>query len=356
MANVVHILFSGLGGTTEYVKNLIKGDKQRINNYHIVFFGKEQINSDIVKEFESELNITPRFILKNGRVGFNSLRNLKAELKFKENAKIVLHVNSLILPLFLMRKAKDVVFVEHQANHLKSKKEKLWSKMAQKHCFKVVSFTQKYFDDLKSLVGEKTFKTSKNVIVPTGIDLERYRVASRKSNPTNQVKFGIISRINGFRDHTTLLEAFELIESEGDVSLYIAGEGDLKDQLMIKYQENKNIHWKGYLNQDDIVVFLNSLDCYVIASHGESNSIALMQAQATGLPIIATKVNGISDVLNEEDCIFVQPTKREEYRRALISMLQKDVRENYSKKSVEFADLNLDHIKMFNGYQKILNQ
>lgn len=345
---ILHILYSGLGGTTDYVINLIKGDKNFEYEHHIIFYGIETIPENQLI-LAKELSASVQFVLKKKGYDYQAFKTVFSLITSISPHTITLHVNSLILTCAKYKKAK-LVFIEHQSNELKTKKEWLWSLIAQLKADHIVSFTEDYLKILKNRLNIG-FSKNKNLIINTGIELSLY--SSQKTIEDSTIKVGIISRINNYRDHKTLLKAFiELNITNSE--LYIAGDGPLKNQLQSKYNK-RNIHWLGIVGSNDIITLLSKLDIYVIASFGESTSIALMQAQASGLPIIASNVKGINNVLNHDNCIFVTPKNIQSYKKALqILTTNKAHRDILSEKSSQFANDNLSHFRMFEEYKRIL--
>jgi len=347
---IVHILYSGLGGTTDYVFNLIKGDKYSIFEHHIIFYGIEEVPKKqliLAERIAHSVNV----ILKRKGYDQNSFQSVSNYLYNLKPNIITLHVNSLIHTCSKHNDSK-LIFVEHQANHLKTKREWLWSLIAQQKADYIVSFTDEYLNELKKKL-KLLFNKRKNKLISTGVELNKYSNKANKKN--NSINIGIISRINNFRDHKTLLHAFKELDLT-NTALYIAGDGPLKKELSQLYK-SQNIHWLGTVGSNEIITLLSNLDIYVIASFGESTSIALMQAQASKLPIIASNVKGINNVLTAKNCIFVEPLNVESYKKALLELINdENKRENLAIYSLEYAKQNLSHNKMFNEYQKIMTE
>ena len=346
---IIHILYSGLGGTTEYVFNLIKADVSQEYENVILFYGIESPPSQQLLLAEK---LVSKVIFIHKKQGYDrkSFKQVSELLKKEKPNIIALHINSLILTCAKYKDAK-LIFVEHQANHLKTRKEWLWTFIAQYISSYIVSFTDLYQKELKKRLSF-FYSTTKNIIINTGIDLALYNNLNTKTS--EKIKVGIISRINGFRDHETLLKAFSLLQYE-HVELYIAGNGSLKNGLETKFF--KRVNWVGFLDQDGICELLKKLDIYVIASFGESTSIALMQAQASRLPIIATNVKGINNVLTDENCVFVEPKSITDYKNALELLIKDEVKRNQlATKSLEYANNNLSHFRMFDAYKKLIEE
>jgi hypothetical protein len=143
---IAHILYSGLGGTTDYVFNLIKGDKELLFEHHILFYGIEKVPMHQLN-LANEIANSVAYVSKNKGYDKKAFHQVFSFLnKLKPNT-ITLHVNSLILTCYKYKPAK-LIFVEHQANHLKTKKEWLWSIIAQRKSNYVISLTTEYQNQL----------------------------------------------------------------------------------------------------------------------------------------------------------------------------------------------------------------
>jgi glycosyltransferase involved in cell wall biosynthesis len=138
----------------------------------------------------------------------------------------------------------------------------------------------------------------KLAVVQNGIDLERFlRVPSRE--PREEVVFGTVGRLVPVKDHHNLLRAFaELLPRNRHCRLKFLGSGPLKDELESAASGLGIAHaveFRGF--SSDVPGFLNELDVFVLPSRSEGLPLTLIEAMASGLPAIATKVGGIPSVL-----------------------------------------------------------
>ncbi|MEO9532814.1 MAG: glycosyltransferase family 4 protein [Crocinitomicaceae bacterium] len=347
--DIAHVLYSGLGGTTDYVFNLIEGDKEKKYRHHIFFFGIEDVNEETL---EKATSIADNVHITKKRKGLDrqALRRVTLAITASKPVAVTCHVNSLILPLSTLAKNFcKLIFVEHQANHLKSRKEKIWSIFAQRKADCVVSLTPEYQKRLEALVG-RFYKAKKNVLIRSGIALNRYY----NVKPENEhIRIGMVSRINEFRDHNTLLQAFSKLAHK-NISLHIAGDGPLKEKLEAKFKR-ENIHWHGVLNQEHIAAFLAGIDIYVHASKGETSSMAIMQAMASKLPIIASDVAGIRNVFNDNNGILVEVQNAKELQKALDKLIDDaDERNRLAIEALSYAQRNCNNERMFNQFDELL--
>ena len=94
----------------------------------------------------------------------------------------------------------------------------------------------------------------------------------------------------------------------------IAGDGDFKEEL-VEYTEQlgltNDVEFTGMIPEKALVNFLQSLDIYVHASLGETMSTAIMQAMACKLPIVASDVNRINNMITNNITGILVPSQRE---------------------------------------------
>ncbi len=105
-----------------------------------------------------------------------------------------------------------------------------------------------------------------------------------------------------------LLEAWNhllRIKSHEDIRLLIIGTGDDADRFsqLISAKQLKGIHWINQWVHDRNLIrrYLSSADVYVFPSRGDACPNAVIEAMACGLPVVASEVNGIPDLLDGEE-------------------------------------------------------
>ena len=163
----------------------------------------------------------------------------------------------------------------------------------------------------------------------------------------------MVSRVNSLRDHRTLCKAF-LKVNQPKSELHLAGDGPLLQELKSEFSDSRII-WHGLLDHQEIVALLGSLDIYFHASLGETSSISMMEARASGLPLIASNVEGIANVVDAKNGILVDPKNIDSYSdklRLLINDPKK--RKELGEASLAYALNHLDNKKMFNTFKEII--
>ena len=100
-----------------------------------------------------------------------------------------------------------------------------------------------------------------------------------------------------------LIDAAAIVRKHrSDVHFYIAGEGPLQDSLTRQIQTHGLENVFSLLgNRADIPALLNAADLFVLYSETEGMPVSLMEAMSAGLPVIASDLEGIAEVVNGAD-------------------------------------------------------
>lgn len=114
----------------------------------------------------------------------------------------------------------------------------------------------------------------------------------------DHVVVGTVGRMHGVKDQLTLVKAFIWIcehnpELKHKLRLLIAGDGPLKVQAINLLEENQLInHFWLPGERNDVAEIMRRLDMFILPSLAEGISNTILEAMATGLPVIATDVGG----------------------------------------------------------------
>jgi len=157
-----------------------------------------------------------------------------------------------------------------------------------------------------------TPKAAPVTVVPYGVDMTRFK--PREKSRSDHVVIGTVSRLSSEKGVRYLVEAFGQLRERygGDVSLRIAGEGPERARLESTIQRlnlETSIELRGWLEHADIPNFLSELDVFVMPSTWEGFGVAAAEASAAGLPVVATNVYGIPDVVREGETGLLVPPK-----------------------------------------------
>jgi len=139
--------------------------------------------------------------------------------------------------------------------------------------------------------------------IHNGVDVRNFhpindnsQIKSSLGIPNGSFVIGTVGRLDPIKDHPALFQAFERLKGNGrNVRLLIAGDGAERKKLE-KIAPN-DVIFLG--NRGDIPEILRSFDLFVISSRNEGISNTILEAMATGLPVVATAVGGNPELVND---------------------------------------------------------
>ena len=160
--------------------------------------------------------------------------------------------------------------------------------------------------------------TDKEVqLIPFGVDLNKF--FPRKANSTDIIKIGTIRTLSEKYGVEYLIRAFALIcEKHQNIQLEIVGDGPLRtylENLVVELGIEKKVVFHGYVNQnllfEQYIKILGSLDIFAILSilDSETFGVAAVEASACGIPVVATSVGGLPEVIESEKTGIIVPPK-----------------------------------------------
>ncbi|NOR68271.1 MAG: TIGR03088 family PEP-CTERM/XrtA system glycosyltransferase [Methylomarinum sp.] len=177
----------------------------------------------------------------------------------------------------------------------------------------------------------------------------------------DNIYIGTVGRMHGVKDQITLVTTFiSLIESNsalaGKVYLLLIGDGPLREQaieLLKKYQLIQYAWLPG--ERTDIAEIMRTLDIFVLPSQAEGISNTILEAMATGLPVVATNVGGTSELVeNGETGLLVPHSNPEAMTKALYQLLtDKDKRQQLGLNGYKRVLDNFSILAMVNQYTDV---
>jgi len=350
-----------LGGHGNVFFSLITADENHEFEYEVLFNGIEEVRTEYIKKC-NVLGIPWNFIKKEPGLDFHYFNKFYKTIKNSTAEIIFLHSSVYILPAVIAnvssRKKKKIIVTETEAYNLKSNKEWLWLSTAFLMADKIVFLSEAY-----KIAVEKKFRwlynTKKVVVIPNGINVNKFHAGFQ---PSNTLTIGMQSRLAPNKDHITLLRSFSILIKQGyKIKLKIAGDGTCKTELILLSQKLNiatDVEFLGVLEEDDLVKFLQQLNLYIHASFGETMSTAIMQAMACGLPIIASDVPGINNmIINGETGILVPVQKEELLADAIKHLLNNTkVADELGERASEYANSKYSHYTMYKKYKEIFTR
>ena len=166
------------------------------------------------------------------------------------------------------------------------------------------------------MVERARLRAERILVIPNGVDVSRFSLARgefrrREGIPAGCTLITTIGRLDTQKGFPYLLEAArEVALRHPDVCFLVVGEGprrrdlvSLRDRLGLK----ERVRFLGF--RTDVPQILADSDLFVLPSLWEGFPIALLEAMAAGLPVVATDVPGVAEVVTDGETGLVVPRK-----------------------------------------------
>lgn len=179
------------------------------------------------------------------------------------------------------------------------------------------------------LFGEEACANQEVTLIRNAIDVDKYLFSMenrqklrREFDWEGKFVIGHVGRFDTAKNHEGMIPIFkEIVKRRPDAVLCLIGDGVLKEQIRARVKENgmeKNVFFAGV--RDNVEEFLSAMDVFFFPSLTEGVPFTMVEAQANGLPCVA------SDVITDEVFLSEDGTKRvsleaakEDWAKAILS-------------------------------------
>lgn len=200
-------------------------------------------------------------------------------------------------------------------------------RLAWKSVSQVLSVSSRLADRLAREVG---FPRDRIRTIRNGVDGRRFEAISRAAareaigvKPTDLL-IGTVGRLVAVKDHETLLEALAVLARKVNrLQAVVVGDGPLLDLLARRRSELGLDGVVRFLrHRDDVEKVLGALDIFVLSSVSEGLPNTILEAMAAGLPVVATDVGGVGEmVVHGETGLLVPPGSPGRLSDALLGLV-----------------------------------
>jgi glycosyltransferase involved in cell wall biosynthesis len=213
-------------------------------------------------------------------------------------------------------------------------------------------------------------KQKKVRVVPNGVDVEKFKpiqdpaAVKRQFGLDNEPCVLFVGSLIARKGLYFLVEAAKkIVKENAKTKFLIVGNGPLKNQLSDSIESanlSGNFKFFGNLKEDVLSAVYNCADVFVLPSIQEGQGIVLLEAQASGKPVVAFEVGGINEaVRNGETGLLVELGSSDKLADALLELLSdKALREKMGVNGREFISENFTWDicaqRMLNVYREAL--
>jgi glycosyltransferase involved in cell wall biosynthesis len=185
---------------------------------------------------------------------------------------------------------------------------------------------------IRRMVVEAGVPPERVVAIPAGVNLEAFPFGARAPDTARalglgQPVIGSVAMFRGSKGHPQLLQAFAMVrEKRPGASLLLVGDGIRRawvEQLAREAHLGEAVVFTGF--RPDVPALLGTMDCFAQAStRTEGVPQALLQAFAAGVPVVASRIGGIPEVVIDGETGLLVPSESPEALAAGIERVLDD--------------------------------
>lgn len=169
-------------------------------------------------------------------------------------------------------------------------------------------------------------------VIPNGVDTERFSPGTAPSRqlPNGRTSLLYVGRLDRRKGLPVLLRAFSLLQARfRDLHLSVVGTGPLLHhcrRMAAKLRPSEAVSFEGYVSAQDLPSRYAAVDlCCFPTLGGEAFGIVLLEAMASGKPVVTTDIAGYREVIrNRIDGLLAKPSDPNDLARAIAEVLGND--------------------------------
>jgi glycosyltransferase involved in cell wall biosynthesis len=218
------------------------------------------------------------------------------------------------------------------------------------------------------LVEFEGFPESKVVVIPNGVDTDRFRPdpAARRSVreelglPSDTRLVCIVAALRPEKNHQLFVEGSALTHAQRpDTHFVIIGDGPERASIEAKVQElgiQHVVHLLG--SRSDTPRLLAAMDAFALTSHNEASPVSILEALACQVPVVATNVGSVSEsVIDGWNGHLIEPGSTGDLSRCVLRILaDREMAEDmgYNGRQHVLQHGSLDH--MIREYESLIHR
>ena len=294
----------------------------------------------------------------------NFYRRMKAyQLGFKRVEKPdlvhgnVLH-NNMLFAVYLKKKYKiPFVITEHwsvfqEVNHFKiSEISKIFARTIANNASYILPVTQNLIFGLRKL---KIFASMK--VIGNVVDTKIFNFEKKQSQ---NFTFLHVSNLIPLKNADKIIQSAVMLYNENfKFSLEIGGDGDVDmlNSLIREYNAESYIKTFGMISSQEVANKMKNANCFVLFSDYENQPCVILESFATGIPVIAPRVGGIPEIVEENRGILVEKADEKALFEAMKNVLEDKIAFENSEVIRSYVVDNFSKQKIAEQFSEIYNK
>ena len=262
-----------------------------------------------------------------------ALYYIKSFFAVKKINPDIVHIQTIYLSLsgLLIKKFlhKPYVVYGHGSDvYLPWRFKNIISKPILKNADAVIALTEDMKREVQKIYDREVF------VIPNGIDLERFENLSKEDLRSElEIKEGkiilFVGTLRPVKGVRYLIEAMKIVTDKNkNKRLFIVGDGEERgylESLVRNLNIERYVTFVGKVPNEEVPEYMGASDVFVLPSLSEGFPVTVIEAMASGLPIVATDVRGLSEIIkNGENGFLVKPKNSIEIAEKVLLLLEDD--------------------------------
>jgi glycosyltransferase involved in cell wall biosynthesis len=162
------------------------------------------------------------------------------------------------------------------------------------------------------------FCSRKVSVIPNVIEVDKFYLSEKHDHKT--LNIGILGGMGNYRKGLDILIKSVSLLKDMELMVHIGGDGILLEKFKTLSKESgvfEKCKFYGEILAEDISGFYSRLDVFVLASRDETFGVVVVEAMASGLPVIGTDCGGPKEIITRDTGLLVEKENPEELARAI---------------------------------------
>ncbi|MGH0632168.1 glycosyltransferase family 4 protein [Bacillus pacificus] len=252
--------------------------------------------------------------------------------------RVILHIHG----------AEFMLFYEESNERVKSQIQEVLEQVDV-----IITLSKKWKTDIEGITSNKNVKVIYNAIDSTKFNLS-------KLNEQNILFMGRVGTRKGIYDFLDIMP--NILKDFPNAKLHIAGDGDLSllDRKIEELNIKNHVCVYGWIDYKQKIKILEKSSIFILPSYNEGLPVSILEAMATGLPVISTDVGGITEqIVNDLNGFIIKPGDKEgliKYTNYLLK--NQNIRREFGKEGrnrvEEVFSLNTIGNKIIKVYDRLI--
>ncbi len=181
---------------------------------------------------------------------------------------------------------------------------------------RVICATELERDSLRQLYGAPDDKVA---VIPLGVDLDRFRPGGKQDARSalglkDERIILFVGRIEPLKGIDILINAASLLESDVECTVLVVGGDDASQAEVTELRDlardrgiEHRVAFVGAVDHETLPLYYNAADVCVVPSHYESFGLVAIEAMASGVPVVASRVGGLTGTVKDGETGYLVP-------------------------------------------------